>query len=192
MRQLRIKTSLCSNQKIMIYCNDDYSFSNEEKDSFAPGWINEISQIFSSTIVQAFEYQTNEELDTYITIGEHGSYSGNGFVYEFRGRLTDLQSNLSALHQFAWIDNRTRAVIIQISLYNPNSQLFTSVILLTEFLSTGEIVPQSRFEPFDFHLAFTSISQLICTIFYIIIIIYFMFIEIQSLFHLKWSYFRQF
>ena len=77
-------------------------------------------------------------------------YSGNGYVYEFRGRLTDLQTNLSQLHQMQWIDGQTRAVIIQFTLYNPNAQLFTFVTLLTEFLSSGSIDPQSRFEPVTF------------------------------------------
>jgi hypothetical protein len=63
-------------------------------------------------------------LNTYVYIGDHGSYSGNGYVYEFRGRLIDIENNLSQLHQLKWIDNYTRAVLIQLSLYNPNVQLF--------------------------------------------------------------------
>ncbi|CAF4343104.1 unnamed protein product [Rotaria sp. Silwood2] len=37
------------------------------------------------------------------------------------------------------------------SLYNPNVQLFTFVTLQTEFLSTGSIHFQSRFEPMHFY-----------------------------------------
>jgi hypothetical protein len=155
MRQLRIKPSLCPIQQIMRSCTDDYSFFNEEKQSFQPGWINGTTQIYSSSIYQAFEYKTSNQLDTLVYVGDHGKYSGGGYVYEYHGRLSDLQSNLSQLHQLEWIDNQTRAVIIQISLYNPNSQLFTSVILLTEFLSTGGLTSQSRFEPFHFTGIFT-------------------------------------
>ncbi len=49
---------------------------------------------------------------------------------------------------------KTRAIIIQLSLYNPNIQLFTSVTLLSEFLSTGGIYSQSRFEPMNFYAKF--------------------------------------
>ncbi|CAF4037368.1 unnamed protein product [Adineta steineri] len=87
----------------------------EEKHSFEPGWINQTTQVYSS----------------------------GGYVYEFRGRLIDLQSNLSKLHQLKWIDRQTRAVIIQFN-------LFTSITLLMEFLSTGSIYPQSCFDPFYF------------------------------------------
>ena len=150
MRQLRIKSSLCSYRKLRSDCVDDYDPSKEEKDSFAPGWINETSEEFSSTIRQAFRYQSSEQLDTYVVVGRHGSYSGNGYVYEFRGRLNDLRSNLSRLHQLQWIDSRTRAVIIQFTLYNPNVQLFSSVTILTEFLSTTAIYLTARFETMDF------------------------------------------
>ncbi|CAF5118224.1 unnamed protein product, partial [Rotaria socialis] len=72
------------------------------------------------------------------------------YAYEFRGRLSDLQSNLSELYQLQWIDRQTRAVLIQLSLYNPNSQFFISCNLLVEFLSSGWIEPQSRFDPISF------------------------------------------
>jgi polycystin 1L2 len=151
MRQLRIKSSLCSYQKIRSICLDDYSLFNEEKSSFPPGWINETIEEYSSSIVNAFEYKSSNELNTYVYVGDYGSYSGNGYVYEFRGRLSDLESNLSQLHQLEWIDNQTRAVIIQLSLYNPNVDLFTSVILLAEFLSTGGVFTSAQFEPMNFY-----------------------------------------
>ena len=192
MRQLRIKSHLCSKQKIKFICQYDYSSSNEETNSFLPGWNNETTVSVNSTIDRAFQYQSSDQLDTYSYRGNHERYNGGGYVYEFRGRLSDIRNNLSVLHQFKWIDERTRAIIIQLSLYNPNVQLFTSVTLLTEFLSTGGIHSQSRFEPMDFYLSLTSVSQLVCTIIYMIVIIYFMFLQIQSLFRLKFKYFLEF
>ncbi len=153
----------------------------KDKCSYQPGWMNETSEISNSSIDQAFQYRINEELD-----------DSGGYIYEFRGRLSDLQSNLSKLHQLGWIDNKTDVVTIQMSLYNPNSQLFTSITLLTQFLSTGGILPQALFQPFDFYFNLTSIFQLVCAIFFIILIIYFMFNEIESFFRLKSNYFRQF
>jgi len=159
MRQLRIKTNSChiqnSVEHLFTHCNDDYSFSNEEKQSFSPGWINQTTSISNSSIDQAFVYQSGEQLNTYIYVGNQQTYDSGGYVYQFRGSLTDLQTNLSTLHRLEWIDSQTRAVIIQFSLYNPNSQLFTSIILLAEFLSTGGIETQSRFEPIYFQSHFS-------------------------------------
>ena len=140
-------------------------------------------------------------------MGDHGSYSGNGYVYEFRGRLNEIQRNLSELHRLEWIDNSTRAIFIQMSLYNPNVQLFTSVMILAEILSTGGINPTARFEPMNFTgdysrilfekeiclcLVFTSQIQLICLIIYMIFIIYFLIKEIQTFLQMKRSYFSRF
>jgi len=97
MRQLRIKSDLCSSQLILSICENDYSFSNEEKGSFQPGWLNETTreEEYSSSILKSFEYETSDELGTYVSIGEFVRYSGGGYVYQFRGSLSDLQSNIS-------------------------------------------------------------------------------------------------
>jgi hypothetical protein len=151
MRQLRIKSCLCSLGAMNLTCDYDYTLLNEEKNSFEPGWLNTTTVMNNSTIQQAFQYKTSNQLGTYSYAGDHGTYGGGGYVYELRGSLSDIRSNISALHQLEWIDSRTRAIIIQLSLYNPNVELFTSVTFLTEFLSTGGIDPQSRFEPLVFY-----------------------------------------
>ncbi|CAF1533194.1 unnamed protein product, partial [Adineta steineri] len=191
-RQLRVKSELCSDQRIISICEDSYSFANEETQLFQPGWsTNATTEEFSSSVIKAFNYSTSDELDTYSYIGEFGTYSGGGYVYEFRGRLSDMKTNLSALHQLDWIDEKTRAVFIQLTLYNPSVQLLTAVTLLAEFLPTGGIYTTAHFEPINFY-TFTSILQLVCTIFYIFFITYFMIIEIRSLFELRLKYFHQF
>jgi hypothetical protein len=113
MRQLRIKSHLCSLEKLNLTYEYDYNFSNEEKNSSEIGWINEITIKSNSTIQQAFEYQSNNQLDTYMITGYHASYKGGAYVYEFRGRLSDMQSDLSELHQLGCIDEKTRVIIIQ-------------------------------------------------------------------------------
>ncbi|CAF4348277.1 unnamed protein product, partial [Adineta steineri] len=50
-----------------------------------------------------------------------------------------------------WIDEKTRAVFIQLTLYNPSVELFTAVTLLAEFLPTGGIYTIARFEPINFY-----------------------------------------
>lgn len=133
-----------------LTCINDYSQSNEEQNSFQPGWINLTYVNYSSSIVNAFKYQSSNQLDTYDYNGNHGKYDGSGYVYQFRGRLSDMKQNISQLYQLQWIDKQTRMLIIQLSLYNPNAQMFTFVTLLCEFLPTGGIFPSARFQPFYF------------------------------------------
>ena len=158
-RQLRIKPELCDDQRLETICEHSYSIFNEDKRSYQPGWLNETTnQTYSSSIVKAFQYRSSDTLDTYPYIGEYATYAGGGYVYEFRGSLVDMQTNLSRLHELQWIDVKTRAVLIQMTLYNPNVKLLTSVTMLTEFLSTGGLFPSARFEPINFYSKFTRNS----------------------------------
>ncbi|CAF1316632.1 unnamed protein product, partial [Adineta steineri] len=193
MRQLRVKSELCPDQRVISICEDSYSFFNEETQLFQPGWTNETieDEVYSSSILKAFNYSKSDELDTYTYVGEFGTYKGGGYVYEFRGSLSDMKTNLSKLHQLDWIDEKTRAVFIQLTLYNPSVELLTAVTLLAEFLPTSGIYTTARFKPINFY-TFTSILQLVCTIIYVFFIIYFMIIEIQLLFELRLKYFHQF
>ena len=177
---------------LFVHCEDDYSLFNEEKRSFEPGWNNLSAVVVSNaSIDRAFQYRSPEQLDTQPVMGNHGTYGSGGYVYEFRGRLIDLKNNLSQLHATNWIDGQTRAVIVQFTLYNPNVQLFTSVSLLAEFLPTGGVETQSKFQPISF-VTFKSITHLIASILYLLVIVHMMIVEVQSLIKLKRDYFRQF
>ena len=131
----------------MSTCRSDY----EEQQSYQPGWINETTHKYSSTISQSFLYQTNQQLHRFVSLigGDHGKYTddGGGYVYEFRGRLSDLRSNSSQLHRLGWIDQQTRTLFIEFSLYNSNLHLFISLTFLTEFFSTGGLHSQSYIQP---------------------------------------------
>ncbi|KAL4696236.1 hypothetical protein H8957_001517 [Semnopithecus entellus] len=56
---------------------------------------------------------------------------------------------LSRLRASTWIDHSTRAVSVHFTLYNPPTQLFTSVSLSVEILPTGSLVPSCLVESFS-------------------------------------------
>jgi hypothetical protein len=92
-------------------------------------------------------YNASDQLDTYSYPGDFATYGGGGYVYEFRGTMNDMLGNVSLLQDLSWIDIQTRAVIIQMSLYNPNVNLFIFVTILAEFPSSGGVYPTARVEP---------------------------------------------
>ena len=150
---LDLCTVQSSFQSIVSSCHAGYSIFNEEKRSYYPSWTSvynsSIGHIgnYSTAIKTAFMYNSSESLDTYAYIGEHATYSGGGYVYEFRGKMSEMIANISLLRRLSWIDDQTRAIIIQLSLYNPNVNLFIFVTILSEFLSTGGVYPSARVEP---------------------------------------------
>jgi hypothetical protein len=150
-RQIRIQNE--SGQTTLSKdCRDDFKWSNEEKICFGAGWnLSSDSGVNASAQIRdAFVYQSDDQLASYIDVAPHHSYSSARYVYECRGPLAQIQSNLSALHRLSWIDAKTRAVFLQLSLYNANVQLFTGVIMLIELLTTGGVLPHARIEPISF------------------------------------------
>ena len=116
-------------------------------------------------------------------------------VYEFRGRLNDIRENLTLLRRLSWIDQQTRAILIQFSLYNPNTAQFTAVTLVAEFLANGGVFGHGRFEPFAFHsrlFGFSSMFHLVCALLYLSFVVYLTVTEIVALIKLRRGYFRLF
>nr|XP_030869127.2 polycystic kidney disease protein 1-like 1 [Gorilla gorilla gorilla] len=62
---------------------------------------------------------------------------------------TEAHTALSRLRASMWIDRSTRAVSVHFTLYNPPTQLFTSVSLRVEILPTGSLIPSSLVESFS-------------------------------------------
>jgi hypothetical protein len=171
LRQLRVSNHSCppSTRTLILTadqqhppCVFDYSFFDEERRHFESNWtlpsssssssssFNSSTLNHSTTTRKAFQYEDNERLRTQVYWAPHHSYDSGGYVYEFRGRLRELRSNLSQLHRLQWIDRQTRALFLQMTVYNPNVQLFTSILLLVEQLPTGGLFAHHRFEPISF------------------------------------------
>ena len=164
-KQFRVRSRRCPSTSIELWCEDEYSSSNEETRSFDLQWINvtESTSNDNRSVQRAFHYQPTSRFFTGQSIqGDHGHYSldHRGYLYECRGSLRDLRTNLSLLHRNGWIDHQTRAVLIQLNLYNPNVQLFSSVIILVEFLSTGSVQQHLFIHPINFYRIASTHSPL--------------------------------
>ena len=176
-------------------CARDYSPFNEEQRSFAPGWVSSTNQSFTVTTRNAFVHRSSNDLDSSTYTGNHATYGGGGYLYEFRGRLNDIRENLTLLRRLSWIDQQTRAILIQFSLYNPNTAQFTAVTLSAEFLANGGVFGHGRFEPFAYYsrlFGFSSAFHLVCALLYLSFIIYLTVTEIVALIKLRRGYFRLF
>jgi polycystin 1L2 len=93
-----------------------------------------------------------------------------------------------------WIDQLTRAIFLEFTIYNPNVNLFASVTLLVEFLPTGSAATYYSINVIQLYtfLGSFGILVLIFQIVFIFCLIYFIFTEIQKLRKQKCEYFKQF
>ena len=47
------------------------------------------------------------------------TYSGGGYELRFKGQIAKLNEKLVTMEENNWIDNRTRALITELTVYNP-------------------------------------------------------------------------
>ncbi|XP_027693068.1 polycystic kidney disease protein 1-like 1 [Vombatus ursinus] len=95
-------------------------------------------------------------------------------------------SVLINLKNSGWINKRTREVSMHFALYNPPTNLFTSVSLLAEVLPTGDIITSSLIESFSIYHSHSVMgycimfSELVFLVFSLIRLCFQMFVMIQK------------
>ncbi|CAF3412739.1 unnamed protein product, partial [Rotaria socialis] len=195
-RQLRVKKKLCSPEIISHSlpnrsCYYEYSFLNEEKSLWKPRWLlsnQSNDDEYSHSIINAFKYRSASELDSYIYATEYNTYFGGGYNYQLRGSLSEIIENLTQLEKTSWLDSNTRAIFLTFNLYNPNVNLFTYCSLLIENVPTiGRLIPRISFQPFKLVQLYTN-AELIYCIIYLILVTYYIYIEIRLIVKLRLSY----
>ncbi|XP_075070470.1 polycystin-1-like protein 1 [Mixophyes fleayi] len=84
--------------------------------------------------------------EMYYQCGKIQCYSGRGSIITLGRLRTEAYSALLNLRNQQWIERGTRALAVQFVLYNPPTNLFTMVSLLTELPISGGIITSSVIE----------------------------------------------
>ncbi|XP_078585209.1 polycystin-2-like [Branchiostoma floridae x Branchiostoma japonicum] len=71
--------------------------------------------------------------------GKHGSYIGGGYITSIR-----TANDTNFLQQNGWLDENTRALFIELILYNPHVNFFSVVSLAVEFTNLGAAYKSSE------------------------------------------------
>ena len=103
-------------------------------------------------------------------------------------------SVLADLHSQKWLDQLTRAVIIDFSLYNANVNLFVAVTLSFEMTSMGSIIQDHQIKIFRLydHIGGYGILVYIFEFIFVIFTIYSIIHEIVLIIKQRKEYFRKF
>lgn len=107
--------------------------------------------------------------------GKLDVYSGGGYVLPLKGSRQELWTHIEKLISNNWIDERTRAVVAEFSVYNAQANLFGIVSCVLEFQPGGGIIPNFRIDVIRlmrYHQGF-GLFVILCEMFYLGFIIYF-------------------
>lgn len=166
-------------------CNDFYSLLGEDKSNYSKGWIptNKTMQI-----ADPWTYQSMFKIGGYPYFGLLATYSGGGYITQ----LINTGDGIQDLKQNNWIDQRTRALFLEVSVYNAQVDMFGIATFLTEWMPTNGVlyfdnVKAARlFMPTDTKQKVTSACQLFMVLFLMV----FIYGEAKKVFKEKKQYFK--
>ncbi len=116
---------------------------------------------------------------------------GGGYIYELRGKLSFVQSNLTELKKNKWIDRQTRSISVHFTVYNPNINVFSVTKFLFEVLPSGNLIKSAQFEVFNLFTDYQTDSiLLIAGLIYMGLICFFMVREIIKIIKKKKKYLK--
>jgi hypothetical protein len=136
-RQLRVQYNLdCTImddlKSIHPDCFPKYSPGVESKMKWHPTWCPKHVQ-------PHFKWYDANETEQGDTQGYHGVYPGSGFLLDLPNNISGAAVRMRELDDWSWLDERTRAVIIELNTLNPNVNIFVNVKLVFEFPATGGV-----------------------------------------------------
>ncbi|XP_025098102.1 LOW QUALITY PROTEIN: polycystic kidney disease protein 1-like 2 [Pomacea canaliculata] len=123
------------------YC-PPYSMGQEETGMYCVGWKPLASCSYEERNTKlsraSWMYQSFEGISSLPVWGTYSVYSSGGYVMDFSVNWDVINLTLQELEENKWLDEQTRAVFVEFSLYNPDSNLFSYLRLLAEFPETGD------------------------------------------------------
>ncbi|XP_078683129.1 uncharacterized protein LOC144917204 isoform X3 [Branchiostoma floridae x Branchiostoma belcheri] len=130
-------------QHIFKDCTNAYSHSSHDSSSYGMGW-SETPDDNSTLLVQnetnPWVYRHSPDIPV---VGTHATYwDGGYFVTVTNTTPAAVLATVAQLEPSGWIDRYTRAVFIEMTVYNPHANLFSVVNLLTEFTPIGKAYPR--------------------------------------------------
>ena len=163
----------CSGPTAKYKCNVDLGYGGEEKGRFDVGWVppaNVSAPV--KGILRAYNYEDSGTFSRWYW-GEYNSYYGGGYAINTGDTYMEASTLLAALEAGNWMDMYTRALVLEINLYNANANLFSMLSILIEFPENGGAYLRNNIQSVALYRyagvwgLFSLIAEIICCIFII-------------------------
>ncbi len=163
---------------IRIKSNGEYStVHNEDRNDYCMGWKSppcdplEAVDNFTS---DAWKFVDSIEILGVPVWGELHTYSGGGYIANLDINRDMSKIILQELWRAKWLDDQTRGVLLEYTLFNQNQNLFCVVTLLLEYLETGGVFPFPKIHTFRVYLheGIAGLWVLICEGLFILFVLY--------------------
>lgn len=82
-----------------------------------------------------FRYTDSTELQSASHAAAIRTYGGGGYILRLTGFIEELNSKIETLKTENWVDNRTRALIVEFSVYNAQVRSMKTRLFLKNILN---------------------------------------------------------
>lgn len=179
LRQKRVRSNSCSVPKvfrgkgIVPDCIDRYSYASEDKSAgFGPH-----EEVARRGLVYSDAFKWHDQ--GYNFVGKLGTvYSPGGFSISFNN-VSHATTIAEKMQELRWVDEYTRAVVAEVTLYNANLNLFVLVQMIMELPPSGGALVRSNIRSARLHQYVTTADytrlgfELVCVAF----IVYYVAVE---------------
>ncbi|XP_006813809.1 polycystin-1-like protein 2 [Saccoglossus kowalevskii] len=223
-RQLRVKPDACTPPKETSFlfheCNGGYMMTEQDEADYGYKWSEHNPNDTSRRRFrdQVWKYNTMTELEGVPLYGIENLYSGGGYVAVLGNTLWDATNRVKYLFDnrwldertrglfveftlynphvnlFRWLDERTRGLFVEFTLYNPHVNLFSMFTLLLEYPTTGGALIYAKIDVLRLYNYVGSMTVVVaaCEVLFIIMLIYYMVKALMDIRKQKKKYFVKF
>lgn len=186
----------------MNLCIPPYSFQGESSTLYnLPGWFplsDNDTRFYSEYELlkmcpRPWRYRTAEELTNLPFQGISNLYGGGGYIADLGYTDRSAYRVLKNLEDNSWIDEKTRAVFLEVLIFEPSSSFFSAVTYLFEKPSMGGAFTYVTVKTMSLYGARSNGLQslyAVCELTIILIVIYFVIAELIKLYRQRCSYFK--
>ncbi|MGH0125309.1 UNVERIFIED_CONTAM: hypothetical protein FKN15_022898 [Acipenser sinensis] len=190
--QVRVRDRPCPViSKTRQQCHPSYTSTDEDTANYGPGWTNSTTG-GQSGLGQAWQYHTAASLQKNPVWGRLALYQGGGYAVELGTEREQAYRVLSLLSKEGWLDQRSRALLVEFNVFNANVNLFCVVTLALETSGMGGVYSSLLLHSMSLYLSMGSISLLVMAahILYLIFVIYYMVMQGLLMKEQRLAYFR--
>ncbi|XP_033100581.1 polycystic kidney disease protein 1-like 2 [Anneissia japonica] len=182
LRQLRVQRDICTvpspMDTVIDRCRTEYNPGSEESRHFKENWtlINQTHHKNAVGLEKVWRYKTWFELGSLPYWGKYTVYGGGGYVAELGHKVDDAWKIAEYLQSTKWVDQLTRAVFFEFSVFNPPSNLYGVAYMIAEFLPSGGAVAYYNFQPvlIDRYSSVNSFLIIMCEVCFGLFILWFL------------------
>ena len=180
-------------KEFLSECHPDHN--NEDTSSYYQGWRKDAHPQEKSSYESPWKHVSGEESKTdYTSWGRRYAFGGGGYIAYLS---SDRQSSLKlvdSLKTHGWVDQLTRVVFLEFSVYKANVNILSAVIFSIEFTSYGGAFPRFDLYSFRLYRYYTPLQfmYLVCEVIFVVFVVQLISRVGHQIYRDRWSYFMSF